>query len=165
MKTVEEKTVQYGRSFYRANTLQYWAKKFLAVLPPTVNNLFSGGSSGCTIASGMLALSERQLEHTFLYPINGGETISHRGLDRFCSGPHPFDDEDLGEIAIVDDLIDSGKSVCSLLSIINSRITRVEKVKVYILVSVIFQTRQELLNKIATLNLDSLDVEFIEIRF
>jgi len=111
----------YGDTLYKSTTIADCARAFLKDLPGDVDILVSGGSSGCALASAMLALSgDRVLKHCAFYS-KGHE--SHRGRAKEYSGyrAYPAVDGDEGSACcVVDDLIDTGKTVRSLLSRIPS---------------------------------------------
>lgn len=50
--------IVYGDTFYRSHTMRECADAYLSLLPTDVTHLISRGSSGCAIASAMLALSK-----------------------------------------------------------------------------------------------------------
>ena len=101
-------TVNYGESFYYSDELKKCARAYVGNLPEDVNVLVSIGSSGCAIASAMMMISDRPLEH---YSVrrkrNEGHSSSHAGFIR----RHNKD-----MIAcFVDDFISTGASVDKVL--------------------------------------------------
>jgi adenine/guanine phosphoribosyltransferase-like PRPP-binding protein len=91
----------YNRDFYITNSIQYFGRHFLDALPPQVDRLLSTGSSGCAIATALLVLSDRHLEHTV---VRKRHEIAHYPY----AGRYPNRD---CKCAIVDDFIASGDSI------------------------------------------------------
>lgn len=100
----------YNASFFKAD-LKEFAKLYLEALPADVTCLLSRGSSGCSICSAMIALSDnRELHH--IYIKKDGEN-SHS----LFSGS--LNDGEV--IAIVDDFTDTGGTVNSLRAWLRDR--------------------------------------------
>ena len=95
----QAKYYNYGHSFFTQD-LKLWTRAFLRVLPSDVTCLLSRGSSGCSIASAMLVLSERELYHIH---------IKKKGEPSHSSIAGEFGEDSV--IAIVDDLVDTGETV------------------------------------------------------
>jgi len=97
--------VTYSATLYDGKTLKQATRVYLAALPAEVTGLLSQGSSGAAIASGMLTLSRRRLTHCAVR--KDGEN----GHQNSCAGIF-----DRGKTyAIVDDFIDSGRTVRNLV--------------------------------------------------
>ncbi len=97
----------YAQTFFDNHDLRKFANAYLKALPRDINTLASCGSSGCAIASAMLARCKgRRLYH--VYQRKKGE----RGHRSFRAGSFP----DSPVIAIVDDFADTGASVRRLTS-------------------------------------------------
>lgn len=79
------------------------AKAFLKKLPEQVTTLVSRGSSGCAIASAMLALSRKSLSHVF---VRKEREISH---GRRVVNANALSADSIS--CFVDDFIDCGKTV------------------------------------------------------
>lgn len=90
----------YGESLFNRD-LRKWATKFLEKLPKDVTCLVSRGSSGCSIASAMIALSDNPLLHH--YHIKKYRKDSHHETAGFI-----FETD---VVAIVDDFIDHGDTI------------------------------------------------------
>ncbi len=128
-----EERIDYGESFYKAYDLKYFAKKYLKKLPKDVDILISRGSSGNSIASAMLTLCEREIYHIHVRKNNreSGHSGSVIGIDSVC-----VDGEKTYIAAIVDDFIDTGKTIEEIMKKVSSQsygVFRYTKVK-YILV-------------------------------
>lgn len=95
--------IAYGSTLY-GNKLKKAADIFLSQLPKDVGGLISQGSSGCAIASAMIARSRRNLSH--LYVRKDGESEHSNG--------HAGDKNFKTKYAIVDDFISTGKTVNGL---------------------------------------------------
>jgi len=95
--------VIYNNSFY-GQELKEWAKEYLNHLPPEVDTLATRGSSGCTIASAMLVLSNRPLYHKQFRKENekahASYSVGHYGY---------------GKIVIVDDFMDTGETINKII--------------------------------------------------
>ncbi len=103
--------IKYGDGLYTVDIAKH-AKEYLAVLPRDVKVLVSMGSSGCAIASAMLALSRRKLEH-FQYRKDGEHSHAQDRIGKIAYGkrkPPPKT-----KIAIVDDFITTGKTIATLI--------------------------------------------------
>lgn len=90
-----DREVYYGISFYRSESLKFWAKKYLEYLPEDVKCLLVAGSSGMAIASAMVAMSGRPLQIEYADRNKKG----HGGCDNY-----------LDPSCFVDDFISSGKT-------------------------------------------------------
>jgi adenine/guanine phosphoribosyltransferase-like PRPP-binding protein len=112
---------EYGSSFYNTEELKYFAEKYIKKLPKDVTCLVSIGSSGCAIASAILTLSEKSLNHISLRK-NATES-QHAAYYAGRAKP-------LGVYCIVDDFIDTGETIKNIL---NKHITFEKNIK-YILV-------------------------------
>ena len=107
----------YSESLYDSRTLRKYARKFLKVLPENVTMLVSKGSSGCAIASAMLALSRGKLAHTQYRKGSEGAHSTHRiGMLRDYIPPAVMLELPNVKVAIVDDILDSGETVFSLIN-------------------------------------------------
>ncbi len=100
--------MEYRKSFFRSDNLQKYAKEYLKVLPKDVTCLVSRGSSGCSIASAMLVLSERRLKHWY---IRKERERAHEGWDAGFRNKRDI-------FAIVDDFINSGQTVEKIINYI-----------------------------------------------
>lgn len=96
--------VQYATTFFQSKSLREVAKGYLEYLPDNIEGLLSTGSSGCAIASAMMACSDRELIHIYIRK----DSESAHGSD--------FAGVLRKEIkyAIVDDFIDTGKTMKTL---------------------------------------------------
>lgn len=115
----------YSKTFYEADTLKEEAKKYLKVLPKEVNVLVSMGSSGCSIASAMLVLSNRRLEHCHIR--KDGEkahTPDYTGYK-----PNRGD-----VIAIVDDFIATGDTINNIIDKLRSKSFKVKQNQIKIII-------------------------------
>lgn len=104
--------VHYQQTFFDPKYLREAAKRYLARLPKEVEVLVSTGSSGCAIATAMIALSQRRLRHVFIR--KSYEMKSHG--NRFVG----YDYEHMNDLtpanfAVVDDFIHSGRTLKRLL--------------------------------------------------
>ncbi len=111
---MKEHYISYHSSLYEATTLKYWAKRYLAKLPPKVDGLLTRGRSGIAIASAMIALSKRPLHQiSFAHSKEKSHSQDWQGW--------------LGSVdptaiyAIVDDFIDTGQTIKYLLQVANER--------------------------------------------
>lgn len=104
-------TVDYGYCFYKQDSLVFWAKKYLKLLPNDVGTLVSSGSSGCAIASAMLVLSKRPLLHVYVQ--KQGEK-SHDGAIN-----HTYTSAKARISAIVDDFSQNGNTIRHIVKQIN----------------------------------------------
>ena len=104
-------SVTYSATLYDGKTLKEAAKVYLNALPSEVTGLLSQGTSGAAIASGMLALSRRRLIHCAVRRDGeNGHQDSYAGMfDRSAT------------YAIVDDFVDSGKTVRNLVTWADAR--------------------------------------------
>jgi orotate phosphoribosyltransferase-like protein len=89
----------YGTVFYDWNLRKY-ALAFLKLLPKDVTGLLSSGSSGCAIASAMIALSKKHLFHVY---VRKSKEYAHSE----CGGEIHYQ----AKYAIVDDMIACGVMV------------------------------------------------------
>ena len=99
---MEHDFVTYDQSFYASTELQYWAERYLKVLPPHIDTLLCRGRSGTMIASAMVAISKRPLSFILIRKV---EEESHSCRDyggNYC---------DNAKATIVDDFIDTGKTI------------------------------------------------------
>lgn len=96
------KHFEYNKSFYNKRDLKYFAKLYLEFLPKDVTGLVSMGSSGCTIASAMLLLHNKRLNH---YYIRKENEESHEHMTYIYNSK---------TLAIVDDFISSGKTIINI---------------------------------------------------
>lgn len=96
--------VQYATTFFHSKSLREVAEGYLKYLPDNIEGLLSTGSSGCAIASAMMACSDRELIHVYIR--KHGE--SAHGSDYAGSLRNDI------KYAIVDDFIDSGKTMKSM---------------------------------------------------
>ena len=108
----------YNTSLYCGKDLKLAAEAYAAMLPSDVTMLVSGGSSGCAIASAMLVVVDRDLKHLSVY---SDSHKSHRGVEKHTAGPY-VSPKDV--VAIVDDFIDSGKTIRSLSTRCNPKYIR-----------------------------------------
>jgi len=92
----------YQVTLYFHRQLQRCAKVFLAHLPDDVNALMSTGSSGCALASAMVALSKRPLDHLYVR--------KECNCDSHNSGSSGHYSHTL-LYAIVDDVVDQGDTM------------------------------------------------------
>ena len=102
--------LEYGRSLY-CDDIKLWATRCLKSLPAGTEHLVSAGSSGCALASAMLALSENPLTHLCLFMKSGN---SHRGYTmtgRSRGVPSLYH---ASAYVFVDDLIDTGTTLESV---------------------------------------------------
>lgn len=99
----------YGSTLYEKEGLINTAKAFLEKLPGSVNTLASTGTSGCAIATAMIVLADRPLQHVSIR--KEGES-QHKV---FYTGEFAE-----GNICIVDDFIGSGDSIVRVLRKIDS---------------------------------------------
>jgi orotate phosphoribosyltransferase len=102
--------IYYGETFFNSNQLKKAAQVYLDNLPLTVTYLLSQGRSGCSIASAMLSLSERELHHIC---INKKDENSHGQSGNDYTPKRSV-------YVIVDDFIESGETIRHLLSIAQS---------------------------------------------
>lgn len=96
--------ITYAETLY-CSDLKSVAKAYLNLLPEDVTGLLSQGSSGCAIASGMIALSKRDLVHN---------SVRKEGEDTHSTLTIPALRED--KWAIVDDFISTGKTTFRVLT-------------------------------------------------
>lgn len=96
----------YGDAFYDSYTIKMWARYMLNELPPEATFLISSGSSGCAIASAMIALSERHLQH---YYIRKDTDDSSHWKERAGYQPSGLD-----FCVVVDDIVATGKTLKSI---------------------------------------------------
>lgn len=94
--------MRYETTLYFHRQLQRCARVFLEHLPEDVNALMSTGSSGCALASAMVVLSKKPLDH--LYVRKETEIAGHSSTSAGHYGHALL-------YAIVDDLIDSGQTM------------------------------------------------------
>jgi len=101
----------YRKSFFNKHLKDY-ARAYLNVLPPEVTCLVSMGSSGCAIASAMIALAtDRDLHNLY---VKKQSEVSHSGIGGQFNH--------VGEVtAIVDDFIDTGDTVRALARVARER--------------------------------------------
>ena len=103
--------VNYGESFYNTKELRYFAEMYLRYLPKEVNTLVSMGSSGNSIASAMLILSDRPLSHIQVRKSKEDAHMSEYAgwfqKNAVC--------------AIVDDFISCGNTVQTLINFLESK--------------------------------------------
>lgn len=92
--------IRYCGTFYHGNRLSSAAKVYLEHLPSGVKGLLSQGTSGCAIASAMLTKSRRDLNHVAVR--KDGESSHQQGY---------AGNTEIVKYAIVDDFIDTGKTV------------------------------------------------------
>ena len=103
--------LEYGKSFF-GKDLKIWAKSYLEKLPEDVTHLLTMGSSGCAIASGMIALSpDRELYQIYVKKEGERSHCSHTTYP--CSTS--IGGDIVGAVAIVDDFISTGETVNELL--------------------------------------------------
>lgn len=98
----------YCDTFFNGHGIKQAAREMLALIPPGTKTLLSTGSSGCAIASAILAMSDKQLDH--IYVRRPGENRSAHRQDYAGPGMYvnfPY----MNPCVIVDDLIATGKSV------------------------------------------------------
>lgn len=111
---VEElRQVCYGESFYNSADLKRMAQLFSMGMAPDTNLLISGGSSSCCISSAILMLCP-DLKHIYVYP---KKAVGHRrDTGKKLSGVYGLTDtrDGLGNVAFVDDLIETGSTVKSV---------------------------------------------------
>lgn len=107
--------VHYQKTFFNGRTLHVAARNFLNRLPKNVNTLVSAGSSGCAIATAMVALSDRNLRHVFIRKTY--ELKTHG--DKFVGFEYGMQDD--CTCAIVDDFIASGRTVRRLMKAVPER--------------------------------------------
>lgn len=108
---------EYGNTLY-GPSLAYWAKRCLKALPRDHHWLISSSSSGCALASAMVALAPArarnydavyrfrpdEINHGYIYPVN--QRRGHNG--KFIQGvDNPLD---IADPVFVDDLIDCGRT-------------------------------------------------------
>jgi orotate phosphoribosyltransferase-like protein len=130
--------MEYAKSFYNTNELKTYAEKYLKKLPKDVTCLLSIGSSGCSIASAMLALSTKNLRHISVRK----EKEARKSHDWEYAGVR--DSKDI--YCIVDDFISTGATIENLLK----KIKYFENIN-YILVCYLeLLTKKELLKRIKT---------------
>jgi adenine/guanine phosphoribosyltransferase-like PRPP-binding protein len=103
-------TYNYGISFFDAS-LPVIARAYLKALPTEVTCLLSRGSSGCAIASAMLALTDNPILHHVFLKKSGEQSHSTVGGS--------LDHTDI--VAIVDDFIDTGKTIDTLVEYLRDR--------------------------------------------
>lgn len=107
------RTVTYQKTFFESEDLQAFASVFLRALPADVDKIVSTGSSGCSIASAMLAISKRKLQHFYIrkekerQESHGNSVVGN--LDCLY-----------GKVAIVDDFIASGETIRRVISKLES---------------------------------------------
>lgn len=103
--------IVYGIGLYTSDIKKH-AKEYLAVLPKEVTLLVSMGSSGCAIASAMLTLSRRKLEHL---QYRKPQEDAH---SKHCICPSVWKDnrpKPNTNVALVDDFITIGKTMACLV--------------------------------------------------
>lgn len=104
--------LEYNKSFYRADMLQKYAEQYLAALPKETTCLVSTGSSGCAIASAILALSgDGSLRHLYIPKVK-----EHRH-----GGPAYFWLQTEKSVVIVDDFVESGSTIRRLVTILTKK--------------------------------------------
>jgi len=107
--------ITYGQGLYDSEQIKKHAKEYLAVLPPTVEMLVSRGSSGCAIASAMLTLADRKLEH-HQFRKQGEPAHSEDCAGKRASWRYQMANPLKGiHAAIVDDIVSTGETLESLL--------------------------------------------------
>lgn len=106
--------ILYGISLYKSEEMAEIGKKYLAKIPKKVEQIVSGSSSGCAVATAILfaaSLEGRHMNHVFYYPEKAG--CGHRGSEKRFSGiPRTC-----VYTAFVDDFVDSGKTAKSVISL------------------------------------------------
>ena len=101
--------MNYNKSLYKTNTLKKYSKMYLKEVPKSVNILISTGSSGCAIASGMIMASNRELYHIYVPKKSEKRHASMKIQYEFLNA------KKLNKVIIVDDVIDSGKTIKNLI--------------------------------------------------
>ena len=104
---MNDRHFEYGSSLYKED-IKYWAKRCLGSLPKGTKHLVSSGSSGCALASAMLALSETPLTHLCLYL--GEKQGPYGGSHRRSQGLPGVRGVRNREFVFVDDLLDRGRT-------------------------------------------------------
>lgn len=100
----------YRKTFFE-HSLKEAAKAYLAALPKDITCLLTMGSSGCSIASAMIALTDKvELHHVY---------VKKEGEYSHCNTGGNFEPGD--KIAIVDDFIDTGTTVEKLMKFAEAR--------------------------------------------
>lgn len=141
----------YAQTFYSSEGLQKYAIRYLGELPTDVTTLISQGSSGCAIASAMLA-------HT-VFPLNHVQ-FRKRGEDSHRSDYIGDYNKSRCVCAIVDDLIETGKTVISLLN----KCKEYEIPVKYVIVGHIWNDdlKQEYKDLIKEMNIQVIEIEKIK---
>ena len=103
--------VRYEKDFFQSNTLTEVARNMVLRIRQlnregkNIDTLISRGSSGCSIASAILALSRKRMYHLYIRKPN----------DDSHGNPHKAGDWGKGNAVIVDDFIRSGRTVTELM--------------------------------------------------
>lgn len=111
------KEFSYDKSFYNKKDLKYFAKLYLKFLPEDVTGLVSMGSSGCSIASAMLVLHKKRLDHFHIRK----EEMSHSTYTSIPSNKNHV-------LAIVDDFISTGKTILKITERLKKILERKPKI-------------------------------------
>lgn len=98
--------MRYETTLYFHRQLQRCARVFLEHLPDDVDALMSTGSSGCALASAMVVLSEKPLDHLYV------RKDAEEGSKHNCGSAGHYSHTLL--YAIVDDLVDSRQTMENL---------------------------------------------------
>jgi orotate phosphoribosyltransferase len=95
--------VGYSTTFFRSWTLKEAAKVYIRRLPKDVDGLLTQGTSGCAIASAIMALSNRDLRHISVR--KDKEEAHSAGFAGVYNS---------GKYVIVDDFMSTGQTVSRL---------------------------------------------------
>ena len=142
-----ELRVYYSSTFFNSGDLQKFAIQYLAKLPTEVTCLLSRGSSGCAIASAMLAHA--------VYPLN--HCHFRKEHDNAHYEDYAGDYHKSNICAIVDDLIETGETLKKMMDDAKERDISVK----YVLVGHIHNDDRntEIVNKCREFGIQIIEVE------
>lgn len=122
--------LSYQKTLYRSQSLREVAQRLAAYIHPDVNLFLSGGSSSCVLTAAVMALlpSVRNVEHIHVYPEHH---TGHRGSHKSSSGNMDASvHSGVLNIAILDDLVDSGRTVRNIFNLFMKEIRSVSDIRV-----------------------------------
>ena len=114
--------VSYQRSFFDSKRLKIWSEAYCLVLPEDTKVIYSSGSSGCSIASGMLLTSKTPLEHVYI----------RKPIDNKHHGENYIEKLNCNHYVIVDDLISSGQTIINILKKIKHVFSTTTKITIIV---------------------------------
>ena len=108
--------VSYNDTFYQTESLRKSARRYLRKLPPNVGLLVTTGSSGCAIASAMLALSTRTLYHLGIRKEgeSAHSTVAGNGFGKWSKDT---------KCVLVDDFVITGRTMTRLIREVKKHLT------------------------------------------